>query len=111
MIGLVVAATPGVAGAGNPDYCASGRICVYKNWNFDGGLGWRGTSFSLTNLSTSAEDQVSSWENRRSDNGRWYKGRNGTGTCYTMSAKRENAKMNVFTQSDTMSSWAGNGAC
>ncbi|MGO1317012.1 MAG: peptidase inhibitor family I36 protein [Cellulomonadaceae bacterium] len=114
-LGLVMAAVPVVANAGNPDYCAAGRVCVYKDWNSGGGLGYRSTSFSLENLSTAAEDHVSSWENRRSINARWYKNKNknknGGGTCFTMSANRENPKMNVLTQNDAMSSWAGNGAC
>ncbi|HMR48940.1 MAG TPA: hypothetical protein PKE40_02040 [Arachnia sp.] len=34
-----------------------------------------------------------------------------TGTCDATTTNSENAKMNLITQNDTMSSWAGNGAC
>lgn len=111
VMAVVMIGAPVVATAGNPDYCASGRVCVYKDWNFNNGFGWRSTSFALANISAANDNQASSWENRRSVNARWYKNRNGTGTCFDMIAGKENARMNIFTQNDTMSSWAGNGAC
>ncbi|MDO5503308.1 MAG: peptidase inhibitor family I36 protein [Actinomycetia bacterium] len=110
MVGFIFGA-PVAANAGNPDYCADGRVCVYRDWNFGSGIGWRNNSFALTNISDANDNQASSWENRRTVNARWYKNRNGTGTCYTMSAQRENAQMHLLTQNDAMSSWAGNGAC
>lgn len=108
---LAIAGVGSPAIAGNSQYCTGAWVCLYKNGGFDIGLGYRSTSFALTNISAANNDEVSSWENRRGTHARWYKDVNGLGTCYTMPAYSENSQLNVLTQNDTMSSWAGNGGC
>lgn len=104
-------AVPAAAEAGNSAYCTGSWVCVYKNWDFGIGLGYRTSSFSLQNISDANNDEVSSWENRRGATARWYVDANGGGACHTMASYSENSRMNTFTQNDRMSSWAGNGGC
>jgi hypothetical protein len=104
-----VAATP--AHAGNSAYCSGTWVCVYKNSFFDTPLGYRTAGFTLQNISSANQNQVSSWENRTTSNARWYTNTNGAGTCNNMAKNSELGFMDPFTQNDRMISWAGNGSC
>lgn len=99
------------ANAGNSQYCVSAWVCVYKNSDFAIPLGYRPAGFARVNISAANDNEVSSWENRTSRDGRWYTERDGKGQCHTMTSFGELAFMNPFTQNDQMSSWAGNGGC
>lgn len=107
LVGMV--ATP--SHAGNSTYCSGTWVCVYKDAYFGTGLGWRNANFALQNISTSNQNQVSSWENKTGTNARWYTQQNGTGTCNTMGRYSELGFMDPFTQNDRMISWAGNAGC
>ena len=112
VVGLSVALT-GVAQAaqaGNSQYCTGAWVCVYKNSDFGVGLGYRSTSFALVNISDANNDEVSSWENRRGANARWYEDANGFGQCHNMAKYDEDSSI-PWPDNDTMSSWAGDGAC
>lgn len=110
-VGLLGAAVPTAAVAGNASYCGGAWVCVYKNSNFGIGMGWRTAGFGLQNISAVNNNEASSWENRTGTAARWYADGGGTGACHTMARFSELSYMSPFGQNDNMSSWAGNGAC
>ncbi len=110
-VGLLLTLAPATAFAGNSAYCSGVWVCVYKNSDFNVGLGYRGAGFSLQNISAANDNEVSSWENRTGTNARWYTDGGGAGTCHNMSRYSELNWMSPFGQNDNMSSWAGNGSC
>ena len=69
-LSMALAGVGQAAFAGNSQYCTGAWVCVYKNGGFGTGLGYRTTSFALTNISAANNDEVSSWENRRGTNAR-----------------------------------------
>lgn len=105
----VAIGAPQVAFAGS-NLCDASRNCIYIDINWVGLLGQRAAGGGLVNVSSSANDKMSSWENKTGTNSRWYVDANGGSTCYTMSAFRESSWVGS-TANDKLTSWATNGAC
>ncbi|QBJ97239.1 hypothetical protein ERC79_15775 [Rhodococcus sp. ABRD24] len=101
---------PGTALAGS-NLRRVNQVCIYDNQGFGAQLGWRwGTSTNVENMSGTANDKLSSWENRSSAHAAWYEHGNGQGICHTMFAFSENSYVG-FADNDEASSWKTRGAC
>lgn len=110
-VGVVTfALVPGTAMAGNSSYCNGAYNCIYDGANWVTGLGARVGGTVLFNLSSGANDRMSSWENKASQTGAWYTAANGTGSCITMPRNSQNNYIGDLVN-DLMSSWKVNGAC
>ncbi|WP_416375680.1 peptidase inhibitor family I36 protein [Neomicrococcus lactis] len=108
---LPVALTPAMAQAGNLTYCASTSwVCIYDDAYHERGLGARTAGFALTNVSGTANDRMTSWENRSKQNARWYVDANAAGACHSMPNESE-VPWVALTQENRLTSWAGNGVC
>ena len=59
--------------------CPASRVCLFSDSNYVGLLGYRQAGLALTNISSSANDKLTSWINKTSTNARWYVDANGGG--------------------------------
>jgi hypothetical protein len=101
---------PGVAQAGNDDFCAQEQVCIYDGNDWVGFLESRPPGLRVENTWTWAEDHMDSWENRTGKPAAWYHDRKGKGRCVDMAAHHEDANINVR-DSDELSSWRTDGSC
>jgi putative ABC transport system ATP-binding protein len=75
---------PGVAQAGNPDFCAVEQVCLYDGNNWVGFLESRPPGQRVLDTWPWAEDHMDSWENRTGKPAAWYHDRDGKGRCVNM---------------------------
>ncbi|HEV7826498.1 MAG TPA: hypothetical protein VGP02_16495, partial [Mycobacteriales bacterium] len=101
---------PGVAQAGNDDFCAQEQVCIYDSNDWVGFLESRPPGLGIRNTWSWAEDSMDSWENRTGTDAAWYHDRNGKGRCVTLRHRSEDGNINVY-DSDELSSWKTNGGC
>lgn len=101
----------GLSASAGSSLCPSNRVCTYVNHEWVGLLGYRAAGGALVNVSSGANDQMSSWENKTATNARWYFNANGGGACRNMLANRELNISWYGGDNDQMTSWATNGAC
>lgn len=107
LAGLTLVGIAGTASAGNSSYCRSGQVCFYFDANWRNGLGARtppSSGSTLVNVSFGANDQMSSWENRSSRDGRWYYHANG-GTPQRCVGNNRELSYVGFSDNDEMSSF------
>ena len=101
------ATTPAQAGS---NLCPTARVCIYVHENFVGLLGYRSAGGGLLNLSTGAQNEMSSWENKTSTDASWFTGLGGNGTCRTM-LKNSEKSLVVIDYNDLMKSWRTDQGC
>ena len=108
VVGAIGGAAIGQTAQASGDLCSSGQVCIFEDANYVGELGWLAGGQELHEVSSGANDQMSSWQNRTSWNARWYTNAYGRGTCEDMphNTWRPQAQVN-----DALSSWATNGPC
>jgi hypothetical protein len=104
----VVAPTAAQAGSA---LCPAARACIYIDRDFVGLLGTKSGGSGLTNVSSSANDRTSSWENKTTSNGAWFFDVNGGGNCRDMRRGTELAALSNFGSADELSSWRMTGLC
>ena len=90
--------------------CPASRVCLFSDSNYVGLLGYRQAGLALTNISSSANDKLTSWINKTSTNARWYVDANGGGGCNNMMSNDEDAALSFWDDNEA-SSWATNGKC
>ena len=88
----------------------TGMVGIFKDADYVGLLGYRGGGQGLKNLSTVANDEMSSWTNKISYTGAWYVHENAGGGCFQMNSWTNNRYVG-FAYNDIMSSWRTNGGC
>ena len=108
---LSLAALAPTAQAGSPLCPGYTNACVYLDAGFNGLFGTKQAGSGLTNISTTNNDRMSSWENKSRTLGAWYANRDGGGACRTMYAVSEASYSWLDGINDTMSSWKMNGSC
>lgn len=104
--GLLLA-SPAQAGS---SLCPAYMNCLYQDANFVSLLGYRGADVTLFNLSTAANDKMTSWENKSWNDAAYYENINGGGFCRSMLSGTENANVGAALN-DKMSSWKTTGRC
>lgn len=87
-----------------------GSVGIFKNADYHGLLGYRSGGGGLRNMSTVANDEMSSWANRSNYAGAWYEHADGKGACYTMNSWTNNRYVGYWFN-DLATSWRTNGAC
>jgi len=100
---------PTMAQAGS-NLCEGARACIYVDPAYVGLLGWKSGGSALSNVSGSADNKTSSWENKTSRNGAWFEGTNATGKCWNMGAGKEVGSIG-WPNYDKLTSWRVNGGC
>lgn len=105
--GLFIAPQTAVAGS---NLCDANRVCIYDHANWVALLGQRSAGGGLVNVSSSANDLTSSWENKTGTGARWYEHANGGGFCRSMPSFSEDNYVGD-NSNDKLSSWATNRVC
>lgn len=90
--------------------CPSNRVCLFKDRDFNGLLGYRSGNLSTVNISYTNNDETSSWSNKTGYLGAWYADADGRGGCYAMNSYTNNSYVG-FSFNDKASSWRTNGGC
>ena len=103
----VFLASPAQAGS---NLCPAYMNCIYQDADYVSLLGYRGTGVALFNLSASANDKMTSWENKTGARAAWYDDTNGGGGCHNMGIGQQNPNVGS-SQNDSMSSWKTTGSC
>jgi hypothetical protein len=88
--------------------CSVNQVCIFNQTAFSGELGWLGPGNGITNVSSAANDKMKSWQNRTTEDARWYVNADGRGSCYNMP---HNTGHSTAEFPNELSSWATNGAC
>lgn len=88
--------------------CPSNKMCLFKDSNFNGLLGYRSGGQNTTNISYNNNDEMSSWSNKSGYLGAWYEDANGRGNCYAMNSYTNNSYVGYWFN-DEASSWRTNG--
>lgn len=90
--------------------CPSGTVCLFKDSNFSGLLGYRSGGNGLVNISYANNDEMSSWANKSNWDAAWYSDANGGGSCYDMDSQSTNSYVGYWFN-DRASSWRTNTGC
>lgn len=90
--------------------CPSNKMCLFKDSNFNGLLGYRSGGQNTTNISYNNNDEMSSWSNKSGYLGAWYEDADGRGNCYAMNSYTNNSYVGYWFN-DKASSWRTNGGC
>lgn len=111
-MGLAAAAPVGLATSAHAgsNLCPSAQVCLYRDNDFLGLMGYRRAGLGIMNISSGNNDAMSSYENKSGTNARWYHDANGRGRCVNMLAHRSDNDINTW-DDDELSSWATNGSC
>lgn len=113
LIALAFAAT--AAGAAQTtqasfEQCASGRVCMWGNNDFQWLLGSRAPGYGLWNLYGDANDEMDSWANRSGQNAAAYSGFDGYADCQTFWKGGNDNNVGPW-NSDEVSSWRTDRGC
>lgn len=108
-VGLVLTLVPVAQAHAGSNLCPSGNVCLYTNAYFSGLLGYRSGGGTLT-VSVTANDTMSSWENKGSQWASWTFDAGGAGRCVNMTPKSQASLVNSD-ENDKLSSWRVWGYC
>lgn len=106
VVGLTVA-QPAQAGS---NLCPSSMVCLYEDQSYVALLGYLSGGQPLHNVSSGANDKMSSWENKSSHDGAWFDDANASGTCHNMFALSESPWVGL-SSNDKLTSWRTNAHC
>lgn len=107
---LLVAGLAAPSAHAGSSLCPASRVCIYSNNNYVGLLGYRTAGLGVMNVSSGANDKMSSYENKTGTNARWYHDANAKGSCVNMLAHKSDNDINIIDDNE-LTSWATNGAC
>jgi hypothetical protein len=106
-VAAVGTAAPAFAGS---SACPSDAVCIYDDTDYRQMLGYRTAVDGLRNISSTNNDKMSSWENKKYQDAAWYTDTNGQGDCLNMPSRRQLANVGFF-DNDEASSWRTNAPC
>lgn len=91
--------------------CPSTKVCLFKDSNYVGLLGYRSGGQSTMNISYVNNDEMSSWSNKNSVyTAAWFSDAGGKGGCYQMNPTTNNHYVGYW-YNDRASSWRTDRGC
>lgn len=91
--------------------CPSYKMCLFKDADYGGLLGYRSGGNGLENISYVNNDEMSSWSNKSAVyTGAWYNDADGRGGCFQMNPRTNNRYVGYWFN-DEASSWRQNYGC
>ena len=107
LVAVLTVAQPAQAGS---NLCPASMVCLYGDQSFVGLLGYLSGGQGLHNVSSGANDKMSSWENKSTHDGAWFDDADAAGTCHNIFALSESPWVGLL-NNDKLTSWRTNGHC